>query len=177
MGAEQGLDYFLPTRIRFSQTVEVISPNTDTFWGTYQDPVTDHYAIHGVKDQGRYTKFEILDAGTMSNIPRNTRPRNPDYYDEGTQHFFLRYNESFVLRSEDLNKYVGTVGTGWQSRMTLVDEISAAETFRMIPVLEYAQPELRKQQAATNVNLDDVETNPMTKTTTMMVMASLTLKM
>jgi len=42
--------------------------------------------------------------------------------------------------------------------MTLVDEISAAETFRMIPVLQYAQPELRKQQAATNVNLDDVET-------------------
>ena len=42
--------------------------------------------------------------------------------------------------------------------MTLVDEISAAETFRMIPVLQYAQPELRKQQAATNVNLDDVQT-------------------
>ena len=110
--AEEGLDYFMPTRIRYSQTVELVSPNTDTFWGTYQDPVTDHYAIHGVKDRGRSTKFEILDAGTMSNIPRNTRPRNPDYYDEGTQHFFLRYNESFMLRSEDLNKYVGTVGTG-----------------------------------------------------------------
>lgn len=157
----QGLSYFRPTFLRYSQTVEVYSPTLKLYWSVDQHPVSEHYSIQGTKTRGRKTLFEMIDAGTFSNIPRNTRPRHPEYLDDGTQHFFVRFNESFILRSIDLNKYVGTIGTGWQSRVTLVDDITVAEVFRVLPVLKMTDPNIQRQQIATNTNLDDNVTNVM----------------
>ena len=55
--------------------------------------------------------------------------------------------------------YVATVGTGWQSRVTLVDDISVAEVFRVLPVHDNRDPNRKAQQIATNVNLDSNITN------------------
>lgn len=153
--AVSGLSYFMPRRIRYSQTAEIYHPSTGKYWASYRDAVTETFSIHTVKDRGLNTQFELIDAGTLSNIPRNTRPRSPDLYDQGTQKFFLRFNESFILRSEDRNKYIGTLGTSWQSKLTLVDDINVAERFRMTPVRKNADPMYRYSQVATNININD----------------------
>merc|ERR1712166_180572 len=154
-----GLPYFKPTFLRYSQTVQLFSPNDKLYWAVNQDQVSEHLSVRGQKHTNRATLFEMIDAGTLSNVPRNTRPRPADPYDAGNQHFFLRYNESFILRSIELNKFVATVGTFWQSRVTLVDDVSVAETFRVLPTLNYRDPNLKSKQLATNVNLPDNTTN------------------
>ena len=93
---EQGLSYFKPTFLRYSQTVELYSPLEGTYWGVRTDPVNEHYSVQHTDTRDRTTKYEILDAGTYSNVPRNTRPRQPDLYDTGQQHFFMRYNTNLT---------------------------------------------------------------------------------
>lgn len=154
-----GLSYFSPTFLRYSQTVQLYSPGKKLYWSSQKDPVSDHYSVQALKTKDRTTLFEMIDAGTLSNIPRNTRPRAPDPYDTSPQRFFLRYNESFILRSIDRNLYVATVGTNWQSRVTLVDNVDVAEVFRVVSTLVYTDPNLKGRQTATNVNLGDNATN------------------
>merc|ERR1711977_3501 len=103
----QGLSYFDPNQIRFSQTVRIYATRDKKYWGPTYDPLAEDYYMDATKQEITFNEeFELLDAGTMNNLPLNTRPRQADLFDSGTQHFSLRFNESFYLRSESINKYI-----------------------------------------------------------------------
>merc|ERR1711934_1044318 len=123
--ATNGMAYFGTTQLRFSQTVRIFCPEEQTYWGPMYDELIEDYFITGHHKEliGPHQEWEMLDAGTLNNIPRNTRPRNPDLDDTGTQKFALRFNESLILRSESVNRYLATRGTNWQSDMYLTDDI------------------------------------------------------
>jgi len=93
-----------------------------------------------------------VSAGTYNNLPLNTRPRRADLNDTGTQKFALRFNESFVLRSENINKYLATRGTNWQSDLYLVDDVSLAEKFTVLPVQKHIKPKYMPLSDNNNIN-------------------------
>jgi hypothetical protein len=102
----------------------------------YDEEVEDYVLLASHKQASLSFKheFEILDAGTFNNLPLNTRPRGHDLNDTRTQKFSLRFNESFILRSENVNRYLGTRGKHWQSDLYLTDDVSLAERFTILPV-------------------------------------------
>ena len=51
--------------------------------------------------------------------------------DANTQKFYLRFNETLVLRSQDINMYLGTRGTGFQSELYFLNDVNLAERFRV----------------------------------------------
>ena len=73
-----------------------------------------------------------------------------------SQKFSLRFNESFILRSESINKYVATTGTGFQSEFYFVDDISLAERFTALAVRTWINPPY--MPTADNENIEDFAT-------------------
>merc|ERR1711907_655654 len=156
--ATEGMAYFQKTALRYSQTVRIYSPAQQSFWGPVYDELIEDYYMAGnhPNPPTENEEFEIIDAGTLNNIPRNTRPRNPDLLDTGTQHFAVRFNESFVLRSETVNRYVATRGVNFQSDMYLTDDVDKAERFTVLPVRTFIQPHYMPM--ADNNNIEDQTT-------------------
>merc|ERR1711907_10080 len=154
---EGGMNYFKGTHLRFSMTVSILSMRDGTYLGPRYNEQTEDYELFGdFPNRTRETLFEIIDAGTMTNLPKNTRPRGPDLGDTNTQKFYLRFNETLVLRSIEINKYVGTVGVNFQAEPHFINNVSVAERFRVLPVFDNYKPFLNP--IARNENLEDEST-------------------
>ena len=109
---ERGMNYFRSTWIRYSMTVSILSSRDKTFWGVRYNEDTEDYELHAdFAERSEETLFELIDAGTEDNYPVNTKRRPPDYEDGSAQKFFVRFNETVALRSQSINKYVGTTGS------------------------------------------------------------------
>jgi len=156
--ANEGNAYFDPYQILFSQTIKLMSTRDRTYWGVELDDVTQEYIVSsGYKEEAsKWQMWELIDAGTMDNLPRNTRPRTADTYDKGVQKFALRFNESFMLRSESTNMYLGQLGSGWSSSFTLVESVDRAVKLMVLPIRDPKAPQL--YPIARNTNLGDLST-------------------
>jgi len=138
-------------------TVSIMNTRDQTYWGSKYDDVTEDYELLGnIPERSLDTLFELIDAGTEDNVPTNTKPRPADLKDTNKQKFFLRFNETMILRAQSINKYVGTTGVDFQAEPIFVDEIHRAERFRILPVFNFYQPDANP--IATNENLEDSET-------------------
>jgi len=154
---EQGMGYFLGDNLRFSQTVYIMNTREQTYLGPRWNEETEEYELFcDFKERGRDNLFEIIDAGTYSNVPKNTEPRAADLLDGNKQKFYVRFNESLVLRNERINKYVATTGHNFGSSSYLTDNVNLAESWRVLPVFSYYRPDLFP--IATNDNLRDEKT-------------------
>jgi len=153
----QGMPYFGPTQLRFSQTVYLYSRPAKSYWTPIYDSSTEDWRMlgNGHRPLTHSHEFELIDAGTMNNLPLNTRPRKPDLFDQGTQHFPLRFNESFVLRSESINKYVATRGVNWQSDVYFTNNMELAERFTILPVRTQLKPTFMPIADNNNIDVKD----------------------
>ena len=88
-------------------------------------------------------------------MPLNTRPRAADLNDTRTQKFPIRFNESIVLRSESLNKYLSLRGRNWQSDVGLTDDVALAARFTVLPVRNPINPPY--MPIADNNNINEID--------------------
>jgi len=133
---EYGMNYFADMRLRYSMTVSLMSTRERTYAGPRWNEQTEAYELFGnFPDRTSETLFELVDAGTMDNLPLNTRPRPEDPLDSNSQKFYLRFNETMMLRSQSINKFVATIGTGFNSDIIFTDDPSLADKFR-VPILK-----------------------------------------
>jgi len=156
--ANEGNIYFDPNMVLFSQTIKLMSQRDRTYWGVAMDEITQEYIVSSAHkgEDSKWQTWELLDVGTMDNLPRNTRPRTSDAFDKGTQRFALRFNESFMLRNEATNMYLGQLGVGWSSTFSLVESIDRAMKFMILPIRNPRAPQL--YPIARNTNLGDLTT-------------------
>jgi len=154
---EGGMNYFKGTTLRFSMTVSIRSIRDGTYWGTRYNDETEDYELHGdFPNRTRETLFEMVDAGTEDNTPVNTKTRPADYYDQRRQKFYVRFNETLILRAQSINRYVGITGVNFNSEPIFVDEIERAERIRVLPVFDFYTPDA--YPIATNENQEDEAT-------------------
>ena len=129
---EYGMNAFADMRLRFSMTVSIMSIRDRTYLGPRWNENTEAYELHGdFPNRTAETMFELIDAGTMDNVPANTRPRPADLLDARTQKFYLRFNETVIFRSQLINKYVATTGTHFNSDLFFTDDENLSERFRV----------------------------------------------
>merc|ERR1719247_3748623 len=113
-------------------TVSVMNTRDQTYLAPVYNEMTEEYELFGISpDRTRDTLFEIVDAGTMTNLPKNTRPRPPDLGDTNTQKFYVRFNETLIFRNIAINRYIGTEGVNFHAEPILVDDIRRAEHWRV----------------------------------------------
>ena len=154
---EYGMNAFATMKLRFSMTVSVMNTRDQTYLGPRYNEQTEAYELHSdFPERTPETYFELIDAGTMDNIPANTRPRPADLYDTNTQKFFLRFNETLILRSQSINKYVATTGTNFNSDLFFTDDVTLSERFRMVSVFKNIAPHIKA--VTNNENMEDETT-------------------
>jgi len=148
------MTFFRGEYLRYSMTASIYHERQQLYWGVRYNDLLEDWELHGdFKERGPATEFEMLDCGTTSNIPLNSRPRAPNLQDTNTQKFYLRFNETVMFRSVAINKYVGTVGHNFNAETRMVDSREVADQFRMIPQFNFNQPSANP--IATNENLVD----------------------
>ena len=128
------MNAFADMRLRYSMTVSIINTRDQMYLGPRWNEETGGYELYGdFPSRTPETLFELIDAGTMDNIPANTRPRGADLFDANTQKFYLRFNETLMLRSVSINKFLATQGTNFNSDLFFSDDATVSEKFRARP--------------------------------------------
>jgi len=167
---EQSMAFFRGEYLRFSQTVSILNTRDGTYLGPRYNPVLEDFELYGnFKEPGPDTLFEVIDAGTFSNAVGddptkwvNTEPREPDLDDSCSaldgkcQKSYVRFNETMILRSEKINRYISIVGTNFHAQTILSFEVDRSTQLRVLPVFTNYQPHLNP--VATNDNLQDENT-------------------
>jgi len=165
---EQGMNYFKGDWLRFSMSVSIMNTRDQTYWGPRYNPLTEEYELYGDwPNRTTETMFELLDAGTMDNVPVNTKPRPADLLDRNSQKFYLRFNETMKLRSQHINMYLGTEGVNFHSRPIFTNDVGVAESYRLLPVFSFYRPS--DFPIADNDNLQSEDTYVKNGTRTMLL--------